>query len=188
VAPKAVVARPAPKPAGQLAPRTAPPPGLAYDVLRVGDKLTVRLSDIPNPPEPIEQRVREDGMITLTQGIQVVAANKKPADVEAAIIREYVPKFYTRITVSVKSEERAFYVDGEVKTPNRYVYAAEMTVLKAISVAGGFTEFANKTNVEVTRINGEKPIIVDCKKALRIPKLDIPIYPGDHVFVRKRWM
>jgi len=61
-------------------------------------------------------------------------------------------------------------------------------VLKAISVAGGFTEFANKTNVEVTRINGEKPIIVDCKKALRIHKLDIPIYPGDHVFVRKRWM
>ncbi len=163
--------------------------GLSSDTIRVGDKLTVRLSDIPAPPDPIEQRVREDGNITLLLGVQIKAVGKKAGELETEIQQAYVPKYYRRLTVNVKCEERVFYVDGEVRKPDRYIYAGEMTVLKAISTAGGFTEFAKKNKVEVTHASGGKPIVVDCVKALRSPKLDIPIYPGDRIFVHKRiWL
>ncbi|MCX8108287.1 MAG: SLBB domain-containing protein, partial [Verrucomicrobiae bacterium] len=69
------------------------------------------------------------------------------------------------------------------------IYTGEMTVLKAISTAGGFTEFAKRNRVEVTRASGGKPVVVDCVKALKNPRLDIPIYPGDRIFVHKRvWL
>lgn len=159
------------------------------DIIRVGDKLTIRLTDIPDPPEPIEVRVREDGMISLILGVQIQAAGKKSGELETLIHQEYVPKYFQRLTVNVKCEERVFYVDGEVRKPDRYIYTGEMTVLKAISTAGGFTEFAKKNKVEVTRASGGKPIVVDCVKALRNPKLDIPVYPGDRIFVHKRiWL
>jgi len=166
-----------------------PLPGPGHDIIRVGDKITVRLSDIPNPPEAIELRVPEDGQITLILDQKVTAAGKIAGQLETEIHDIYVKKFFNQLTVNVKSEERAFYVDGEVRKPDRYLYAAELTALKAIAVAQGFTEYAKKTRVEVTRINGGKPIIVDCVKAMRNPKLDIPIYPGDRIFVPRRiWL
>lgn len=162
---------------------------LSRDIIRVGDRVFVRLADIPNPPDPIDQRVREDGTITLILGVQLQAAGKKAGELETDIYNAYVPKYYNRLTVSVKTEERVFYVDGEVRKPDRYIYAGEMTVLKAISTAGGFTEFAKKSKVEVTRASGGKPVVVDCVKAMRNPKLDISIYPGDRIFVHKRiWL
>jgi len=156
------------------------------DSIRVGDRVLVRLTDIPNPPDMIDQRVREDGTITLLLGVQVQAAGKKAGELETDIYNAYVPKFYKGLTVTVKTEERVFYVDGEVRKPDRYIYAGELTVLKAISTAGGFTDFAKKGKVEVTRVSGGKPIVVDCVKAMRNSKLDIPIYPGDRIFVHKR--
>jgi len=183
------------------APRYTPPTGASQtagadysphsspDIIRVGDKLTIRLTDIPNPPDPIDVRVREDGTVSLILGVQIQAAGKKAGELETEIHRQYVPKYFQRLTVNVKCEERVFYVDGEVRKPDRYIYTGEMTVLKAISTAGGFTEFAKKNRVEVTRANGGKPLVVDCVKALRNPKLDIPIYPGDRIFVHKRiWL
>jgi protein involved in polysaccharide export with SLBB domain len=43
------------------------------------------------------------------------------------------------------------YVTGEVRTPGRYTYEAGISVQKAISMAGGFTEKADKTDVRVER-------------------------------------
>jgi protein involved in polysaccharide export with SLBB domain len=57
-----------------------------------------------------------------------------------------------------------------------------MTVLKAINRAGGFTEYADRRKVRITRINGQQ-IMVDCKSALKKPDLDVPLYPGDRIEV-----
>ena len=60
-----------------------------------------------------------------------------------------------------------------------------MTVLKAVSAAGGFTDYAKRVAVEVTRTDGTK-VVVNCKKAQKNPKLDIPISPGDRISVPLR--
>src|SRR5262245_2305394 len=46
----------------------AGPPRLGLqgaEVIKVGDVLTISISDIPNPPTPFSVKVREDGTITL---------------------------------------------------------------------------------------------------------------------------
>ena len=90
------------------------------------------------------------------------------------------------LTVTLTREELWFYVGGEVRNPNRYIYSGELTVLKAIQTAGGFTEYAKRSKVQVTRANGRKEKPVDCGKALKNPKLDLPIFPGDQVHVDRR--
>jgi protein involved in polysaccharide export with SLBB domain len=53
--------------------------------------------------------------------------------------------------IIVVAEGQKFFISGEVKTPGRYLYEKGMTIHKAISLAGGWTEKAEKANIKVTR-------------------------------------
>jgi polysaccharide export outer membrane protein len=164
----------------------APALGASIDEIRVGEKITIIIGDIPQPYNHVQQ-VRADGTISLPLDVVVTAAGKRKNDLQEEIRKAYVPKFFLRCTVTVETEDRFFFVNGQVRASNRYPYTGEMTALRAISVAGGFNEFAKKNRVLVTRPNGKR-ITVDCKKAERDPKYDVPIYPGDTIFVdRKAW-
>jgi len=158
------------------------------DQIQPGVKLTVIFSGIPNPPPKHEEKVREDGYISPPYLVRPVkAAGKTIGKLQEELQTLYVPDYFTRaLTVTVTIEERWFYVGGEVKNGNRYIYSGEITVLKAIQTAGGFTEFARRSKVQVTRANGHKEKPVNCDKAIFDSKLDLPIYPGDQIFVRKR--
>jgi polysaccharide export outer membrane protein len=160
---------------------------LGIDILRVGDKVTVTFSDIPTAYPPMERRISEDGTITLPLGVSVVAAGKKAGELESIIQNEYVPRYFVRLTVNAKPEERVIYVGGHVRAPGRYVYAGEMTVLKAVKVAGDFTDYANKRKVVLIRTNKTR-IVIDCIKAQKYPKFDLPVYPGDEIHVPQRYI
>jgi protein involved in polysaccharide export with SLBB domain len=54
--------------------------------------------------------------------------------------------------IIVVGEAQRVYVSGEVKTPGRYVYEKGMTVHKAISLAGGWTEKADHGTIKLTRV------------------------------------
>jgi protein involved in polysaccharide export with SLBB domain len=155
------------------------------DVLNAGERIVVILSDIPNGPPPQEVVISEDGKITLHLDKTFTAAGKTRSQLEKEIKEYYVPNFYTRMTVTVKQEERFVYVDGFVKAPNNYPYRPGMTLLKAITVAGGFSEFGKKSEVTITRDGREQK--VDCEKALKDPKLDRPLFPGDRIYVPRRF-
>ena len=60
-----------------------------------------------------------------------------------------------KVTVTV-ARHRNFYVGGEVKTPGGYPYEEGLTVHKAISLAGGFTEKADKRVITITRAHGSQ--------------------------------
>lgn len=46
---------------------------------------------------------------------------------------------------------RPFYINGEVKKPGGYAYQPGLTVIQAISVAGGYTERASKDRLLIQR-------------------------------------
>ena len=56
-----------------------------------------------------------------------------------------------------------------------------MTLLKAINTAGGFTEYANRNKVDLLR--GDKKKTFDCEELRQHPVKDIPVQPGDSVYV-----
>jgi protein involved in polysaccharide export with SLBB domain len=152
----------------------------------VGDWLTISFTDVP-PPGLLEQRVQvpADGMITLPHNVQIKAVDKTTTDLEREIRAAYVPSIFVNLTAAVKTEQRVFFVDGEVRTPSRLPFVGEMTFLRAIGTAGGFTDFANKKRVQIRRQNGDK-IIVNWYEALDDPELDPPIFPNDYIVVRRK--
>src|ERR1041385_8251455 len=75
-------------------------------VIRAGEQLTIELLDI-NPPAKIEQSVADDGTITLPLlSERVPVAGKKVAETQDMIHDLYVPRYYRRMTVNIKRENR----------------------------------------------------------------------------------
>jgi polysaccharide export outer membrane protein len=70
-----------------------------------------------------------------------------------------------------------FYVTGEVKKADAYRFEEGMTVIKAITMAGGFTDKASKGGVKVGRIvDGKEKVLDDVK-------MDAPVRPDDVIVV-----
>jgi protein involved in polysaccharide export with SLBB domain len=154
-------------------------------ILHAGDQVTVTFQDLVTPIMPVDGLVKEDGKITLIYNKQFQADGKTVGQLERDIRAVYVPAYFVNMTPTVTIKERFFSVGGEVKMPGRQVYVGRMRVLQAIDTAGGFTDFARKSKVIVTRGNGKQEK-VNAVKALEKPELNIEIFPGDQVFVPKR--
>jgi polysaccharide export outer membrane protein len=157
------------------------------DLIRVGDTLLIAFSDLPILEPPTEQRVKDDGSITLMQNQTFQTAGKTRSQLEKEIRERYVPRFFRNMTVNVsqRKETQFYYVDGEVKMPSRQIYISRTTVLKAIASANGFTDFAKKSKVKLTRVDG-RTYVINCKKALIDPRLDLEVFPGDKIMVPRR--
>jgi polysaccharide export outer membrane protein len=149
----------------------------------VGDIIRV-MYEASVPIAATEIQVPETGLVTIHMGEQVEVAGKMAADVSKEIRELFTVKkqMYKRLAVNVQVLGRTISVGGEVRATGSFPFEGGMTVLKAINRAGGFTEYANRREVRVTRINGQQ-IIMDCKAALKKPELDLPLYPGDRVDV-----
>jgi polysaccharide biosynthesis/export protein len=157
------------------------------EVFRVGDSLTIIYSDLPQITPPFEGKIKEDGTVTLLLNKAFTAAGKTAGELEKEIRAYYVPNYYKYMTVNVKTVEstRWYYVYGEVRAPNRQIYTSRLTVLQAIASSAGFTDFANKKKVKLTRVDG-RSLIVNCVKAQDNPTLDLEVYPGDKIYVPRR--
>ncbi len=96
---------------------------------------------------------------------------------------------YPVVVVSLQeSRSRRFFVYGEVTRPGTYPIADNTTVLRAISMAGGFTKFGSSSRVKVLRPKdgkaGYKTIKIDIKKVMNGDSGDdILIMTGDMVVV-----
>ncbi len=168
-------------------PSNASDPSDNIDLIRKGDSLVITFSDLPIATLPEEQRVKEDGTINLMQNQTFHVAGKTRGDLEKEIRARYVPDYFRNMTVSVRQQKETqfYFVDGEVRLPNRQIYISRTTVLKAIASAGGFTDFAKKNKVKLTRMDG-RIYSINCKKAQVDPRLDLEVFPGDKIVVPRR--
>jgi polysaccharide export outer membrane protein len=151
-----------------------------------GDHIVIEFADNPGLQSPWPQTVQEDGSISLPLNQTVTAAGKRKGELEQAIHDIYVPKLLRRLTVNVRSDERTYFVTGEVRTPGQKPHPGSITALRAIGAAGDFTDFANRSKVEIIRSNGTIETM-NARKAQKNPALDLPVYPGDTVHVTRRF-
>lgn len=159
---------------------------VALPPLVVGDTVTITLSGLPSGEMAYEKPINQDGSITLPDIGRVQAAGKTPGELEDYVHGLYVPAIYTHLTVTVKTtSDRVYFVRGEVKSPGRLIYVGPITVTKAITSAGDFTDFANRHKVFLTRSNNKR-FRLDCDKILAGEAPDPPVYPGDQIEVKKR--
>ena len=135
--------------------------------------------------------VRPDGKIQLSLVGDFPIAGKTPEQAGAEL-----KKIYTRelknpdLAVVVKTfGNSSVVVQGEVRNPSQIPLIGNATLLQVISQAGSFLPTADIRNVTVVRHStGAKPLVtvVNLQDALQgvNPANDIPMLPGDVVFVR----
>ena len=102
--------------------------------------------------------VRPDGKISLALLNDVQAAGLTPTQLSEEITTK-LKKFMTdpQVTVIVTQiNSQRVYILGEMTRPGAYPLLPGMTVLQALSSAGGFTIFANSKKIYVLRSEGGK--------------------------------
>ena len=120
----------------------------------------IRLTDAGTIQFPVLGEIRIRGLTT--------------GDLEQKITSGLLKADYLKnpkVTVSI-DEYRPFFINGEVYKPGGYPYVPGLTVLKAVSLAGGFKDRASKTNMYVVRDGTPN----EQRKKV---EMDTAIYPGD---------
>lgn len=100
--------------------------------------------------------VRPDGKISLPLTGEIVASGRTALELQRDIagrLREYVTNPVVNVIVKEVNSPK-ISVLGKVKTPGVYKMTQKITVIDAIALAGGFTDFAKRDRVTVIRNNG----------------------------------
>lgn len=152
--------------------------------LRIGDQLSIRLEmGSTQPPQAIDTAIDENGETSLPLIGRIKAEGLTTSELAERIEANYVPRYYVRCNATVLAPVRFFYIGGEVRAPSRYNWSDDITLLKAINTAGGFTDYANRNKVEVAR--GNERMTFNCEDLRQHPNKDIAIRPGDSIYVSR---
>jgi len=133
--------------------------------------------------------VRMDGKISLPLIQEIKAAGLTPLQLKEVVmrkLRDFVENPIVSITV-VEANSFKVYVTGLVRNPGVYRLRSETTVTQIISLAGGFTEWANPKKILVVRKEEgrEKRMKVNYKKIMNgsDTSSDVILKTGDTIIV-----
>ncbi|MBL8135083.1 MAG: polysaccharide biosynthesis/export family protein [Acidobacteria bacterium] len=176
--------------AGQPAAPPQPPPvaeAAADYVIGAEDVLGVVFWREPDISGDVT--VRPDGRITLPVIGEMQAAGLTPAKLQAQIVAA-AGKYLTAPNVAVvvrTINSRRVFVTGRVLTPGSHALKGPLTVMQAIALAGGLTEFANAKGITVLRAtaDGNQRFKFNYKDVANGKNLEqnILLLPGDTVVV-----
>jgi polysaccharide biosynthesis/export protein len=146
-----------------------------------GDKLRVEVYKDPQLSQSLQ--VRPDGKITLPLVNDIPAAGRTPTELREAIATS-LKTYITNPTVTVIVVETVppvVYVMGEVNTPGPHPFNGQLSVLQALSMAGGFRDFANRKNILIRR--GNQVIKFNYNDAIKANTQPLMLRAGDTIVV-----
>lgn len=126
-------------------------PGTNTDLYKfgAGDVLEILVFGEPEISKTVF--VRSDGRISLPLVGEFLAAGKTPASLSLEIsnkLREVVEEPNVTVILA-ESGSKVYYVLGQIEEPGQYSLNRQVTVLQAISRAGGFLEWAQKSRIMI---------------------------------------
>jgi len=147
------------------------------------DILMVRVWREPELSGPVA--VRPDGQITLPLVGDLQAGGLTPEALVASINQKLSTLMNgPQVMVSVQTvRSKKYYIIGEVGRPGEYPLVTSITVLDALSNAGGFRDFANPKKIVIMR--GDKRLKFNYKEVIAGKKMEqnIPLENDDHIIV-----
>ncbi len=146
-----------------------------------GDELRVtvyRLDELSNL-----YVVSDTGLVSLPLLEPINAAGKTLIELEQEIETAIASRALVRepsVTAQI-SKYRPFFIVGEVQRPGQYSYVPNMSVLTAMSIAGGPTFRANTDKVVITRLSE------DGQSVSGRARMETRVLPGDTINVYEGW-
>lgn len=160
---------------------------------RVGpnDLLDIEVLNLDKENAKRSVRVNAAGYITMPLIGQVAVAGLTQHQVEAHIAGLYGEKYLQNPQVSVFIKEfttERITVDGAVVKPGIYPLVGQMTLLRALALAGGFGQIANSQQVMLFRQGdkGERQVATFDVERIRSGKDPDPLIRGDDLIVVQR--
>ena len=146
--------------------------------LGAGDVVTVQ---VLGEDDLKREKIRLSDAATISYPIlgEIRLLGKTVGELET-LIREGLKGRYLlnpQVTVTI-NEYRNIYVNGQVEKPGGYAFIPGLTVLKAVSLAGGFKERASKEKIFVIRED-------DPSQTPRRVAMNSAIHPGDILTVEE---
>jgi polysaccharide biosynthesis/export protein len=131
--------------------------------------------------------VRPDGFISLPMVGEVRAEGRTPPELAEDIrqaLRAYLQEPQVTVIVREVNSSRVF-ISGEVANPGAYPLRGRVSILQAITLAGGFTDFARRDGIVVIRPGSDgNPFTVRYRDLVNPGKAAILfLRPGDTVLV-----
>jgi protein involved in polysaccharide export with SLBB domain len=168
--------------------------------LGIGDRVSFRIDEdklLDEKNDPIQLYVTDSGELEIPYLGRIPALGKTCLQLAKEIKAVLEKRFYYHATVllgvDVLNKTRGrVYLAGKVKLPGYLEVPSDetFTVSKAIMRAGGFSEFADKRHVKVTRSKGAsgsdgETVVIDVADVLEkgLAGKDLPLGPDDRVFV-----
>ncbi|EID4419934.1 polysaccharide export protein [Vibrio vulnificus] len=123
-------------------------------------------------------KIGKAGLVNFPYIGEVKLTGRTPSEIETEIEKRLRGDYLLNPMVTVNLESfRLFYIFGEVEQPNGYEYQPRLTVEQAIAMAGGFTDRADKGDINI-RSGSTLELIEDVE-------LTHPVNPGDTVIVEQ---
>jgi polysaccharide export outer membrane protein len=122
--------------------------------LHAGDSLTVSVWKELDLQRKV--MIRPDGRFSFPLAGEVQAAGRTPDEVRLDIegkLKKYIPEAVVTVITEDFSGNRV-YVIGQVNKPGMFIMNPHLTVLQALSLAGGGTPFAKLDDISVLRGTG----------------------------------
>ena len=160
----------------------------AINFYRIGSEDVIRVSVWENPELTMEVTVRPDGNISLPLIQEVHAADLTPNEL-SDVIAQNLKKFMKDPLVAVivtQSNSQKIYLVGNVLRPGAFPLRHDMTVLHALSLAGGFTTFASPREMKLISGIGAKQEIRKINYYKMIEDIELGYYmlkPGDTIVI-----
>jgi polysaccharide export outer membrane protein len=140
-------------------PETVRETGVAPDYV-IGADDTLHISVWKEPDLSEQLPVRPDGKISMPLLNDVQAAGRTPLqlgnDITAGL-KKFITDPQVTVVVTIINSQRVFIL-GEVNRAGAYPLLPNMTVLQALSSAGGFTIYASLKKIYVLRIEDGKQV------------------------------
>ena len=168
-------------------PRVAPLEGEL--ALGQGDTFDVRVFSEPDLSSTY--RVDADGTIDYPLIGQLHVEGLEPHDVANLISTKLAEKFlkHPQVSVLVKDQpSKKIVIIGQVAKPGTYAFVSNMSVVEAITLAGGFTPIAAKNKTTITRTEKGQKISLEVEVAEigEGKAKNVPVRPGDIISIPER--
>lgn len=145
---------------------------------RLGPNDVIKVQVFGEDELTTETRVSGDGKIgvPLLGVLEIKGLTVK--ETEELITKRLSEGFFKNPRVSIYiTKYRNFFVAGEVKSPGGYPYEEGLTVLKAVTLAGGFSDKAAKGRVKIKRLKGSEEETIPVKLEDTVLPDDIIVVP-----------
>jgi polysaccharide export outer membrane protein len=149
--------------------------------LNPGDQLEISVWDEEN----LQRRVivLPDGTISFPLAGHINVLGKTPVSVEKIIenkLKAYISNPVVTLSVTSPKGYNVFII-GQVRDPGSYIMSSPIGVVQALSLAGGFTRFADKDDIIVIKADSQEQITFDYTKLNK--NGNIQLNAGDTIVV-----